>query len=266
MNAWSRKREGQVSILTLNRPPINTLDRTDLHELAEIVERLEDDDELRVVVITGGIKGIFCCGGDLKYWRNIANAREVSGAGREVFAKIERLSKPTVAAINGHVVGDGLALALACDFRIAAETSVVRLPEVACGFIPGWGLIHRLVAAVGRSHASDLLLTSRRVGAAEARMMGLINEVVPDDRLLNCSLAKASELATLSPDALKAAKWALLGRDEVACFETVWGGRDWRTGIDAILQKRVPVFESNEKRSAGNDFRRGIQEGCASRR
>lgn len=183
MNAWSRHRDGPVTFVTLNRPPINSLDRTDLQELAEIVDELDYDNESRVVVITGGIEGIFCSGGDLQYWRNILDARQVSRAGSEVFSRIERLSKPTLAAVNGHVVGDGLALPLSCDFRIAAETAVFRLPEVACGFIPGWGLIRRLVAVVGRAHASDLLLSSRRVSSAEARMMGLINEVVSPERL-----------------------------------------------------------------------------------
>lgn len=254
MNAWSRHRDGPVSIVTLNRPPINTLDRTDLHELAEIVDELDHDRETRVVVITGGIEGIFCSGGDLKYWRHVQDAREVSRAGSEVFSRIERLSKPTLAAVNGHVIGDGLALALSCDFRIAAETAVFRLPEVACGFIPGWGLIHRLVAVVGRTHASEVLLTSRPVGPVEARMMGLINEVVPPERIQDRARERARKLAVLSPSALKAAKWALLGGDEVECFETVWGGPDWRTGIDALLDKRVPVFVSDGKRGHGHDF------------
>ena len=117
MGAWIQDRGGAVIHLTLTRPPINALDKKSLDELAQIVSEWETDREARAVVITGGIEGIFCAGGDLTYWRTIRDAREVSRAGREVFARIERLSKPTLAAINGHVIGDGLALALALRFQ-----------------------------------------------------------------------------------------------------------------------------------------------------
>ncbi len=195
-------------------------------------------------MITGGVGGIFCSGGDLKYWGQVRDGKEVSRAGREAFARIERLSKPTVAALNGHVIGDGLALALACDLRIAGEAATFRLSEVAYGFIPGWGLIHRLAALVGRANASELLLTGRPVEAARAQVMGLVNDVVPSDRLLDEALRRAREMAAFSPAALRAAKCALLGGDERVCFEAIWGGADWREGIDALLARRVPAFEN----------------------
>jgi enoyl-CoA hydratase len=242
MKAWSLTNDGPLSFITLNRPPINTLDRFDLEELAEVMEGIEHNKQCRVVVITGGIEGIFCCGGDLKYWRNIHDAGEVSRSGSDVFASIERSAKPVIAVINGHVVGDGLALALSCDIRIASEAATFRLPEVGCGFIPGWGTIRMLVAAVGHAHASDLLLTCRTVKAGEARMMGLVNEVVSTDLLRDRTNAKAQELARLSPSALRAAKLALRGHDETECFKTVWGGEDWQTGIDAVVHKKVPIF------------------------
>jgi enoyl-CoA hydratase len=242
MDCWIKEQEGPVAILTLRRPPINSLDRKALEELASMAGELEVDQETRVVVITGGMEGIFCSGGDLKYWRQIRDGREVSRAGSEVFARIERLPQPTVAAINGQVIGDGLTLALACDFRIASEEATFRLPEVSYGFIPGWGPIQRLVALVGRAHASELILTGQRLDPPQARMMGLINEAVPAALLKERALRRALKLAALSPAALRAAKCALRGGDEAACFVGVWGEADWHEGIDALLNKRAPVF------------------------
>lgn len=247
MSSWVRRREGAVALLTLTRPPINALDREALDELAEAVREVGADQETRALVISGGVGGIFCSGGDLKYWGQVRDGKEVGQAGREAFARIERLSKPTVAAINGRVIGDGLALALASDLRIAAETATFRLPEVAYGFIPGWGLIHRLVARVGQANASELLLTGRPVDAARARAIGLVHDVVPSDRLLEEALGRAREMASLSPAAHRAAKCALLGGDEGRCFEAVWGEADWREGIDALLAKRAPAFASDGK-------------------
>lgn len=247
MNSLIRDREGAVSLLTLRRPPINALDQEALEELTQVVEEVRTDSETRVLVITGGINGIFCSGGDLKCWSQVHNGADVSRIGQKVFAQIERLSKPTIAAINGHVIGDGLALALACDLRIASATATFRLPEVAHGFIPGWGLIQRLIASVGKTNASELLLTSRPVEASRARMMGFLNEVVPSDKLMGEVLERARQMAALSPAALRAAKCSLLGGNERVCFEAIWNQNDWREGINALLAKRAPVYGTNGK-------------------
>ena len=258
-SSWIQRREGTTFLLTLMRPPINALDRMALNELAEAVEKIEADRETRVLVITSGIERIFCSGGDMNFWRQVRDGKEVSRVGREAFARIERLSKPTIAAINGHVIGDGLNLALACDLRIASETTTIRLPEVAYGFIPGWGLIHRLVALVGRANAYELLLTGRQVEATWARMIGLVNEVVSPDRLMEEVLGRTQKMAAFSPAALRAAKCALLGGNERACFEAVWGHADWCEGIDALLAKMKPVFGSDERGGKGCDFARCVQ-------
>lgn len=245
MSSWILQRKGAASVLMLRRPPINALDRKALNELSEAVEEAEADKKTRVLIIASGIEKVFCTGGDLKYWRHIRDGKEVSRIGCEAFARLESLPKPTLAAINGHVVGDGLALALACDLRMASETATFRLPELAYGFIPGWGLIHRLIGLLGRAKASNLLLTGRAFQAAEAFNMGLVHEVAPPDRLLDKALERMRAMEALSPAALRAAKCALLGGDEAACFRSVWGGRDWQEGIDALLGKRTPVFESD---------------------
>jgi enoyl-CoA hydratase/carnithine racemase len=245
MNHFVQCKEGPVTVLKLNRPPVNALDRAALEELSNAIEGVRSDHESRVLVLTGGIEGIFCSGGDLKYWRHVQDEREVSREGRKVFAQIERLPKPTIAAINGHVIGDGLALALVCDLRIAAETATFRIPEAAYGFIPGWGFIKRLVASVGRGNASGLLLTGQPIGAPRAQIMGLVNEIVPSDTLMDYVMDLSRQLAALSPASLRALKCALLGGNESACFDAVWGKDHWREGIDALLGKRPPVFLSD---------------------
>ena len=259
MGAWTRRQEGPVAILTLLRPPINALDQSALDELAEILGGIDGDTAVRVLVIMGGLDGIFCSGGDLRYWRDIRDPEVVSRSGREAFARIERLPIPTIAAIDGHAIGDGLALALDCDFRIASEKAMFRVPEVMYGFIPGWGLIHRLAALVGRASASELLLSGRRVDATRALEMGLVMQVVPSEHILDEVLVRAREMAGFSPAALRAAKCALSGADEVKCFETVWGETDWQEGIDALLAKRIPVYGQTETGGERHDFARGVQ-------
>lgn len=252
--AFVRRQEGPIALVTLTRPPINALDRDALLQLAAIARDVEADAGARALVLMSGIDGIFCSGGDLGYWRGIHDAEAVSRAGREVFDRIVRLSKPTIAAINGHVIGDGLTLALACDLRIASENAAFRLPEVGYGFIPGWGLISRLVDLVGRANAAELLLTGRRVDASRALDMGLVTQVVSSERLLGEVMGRGRETAALSAAALRAAKCALAGRDEVGCFESVWGKADWREGIDALLAKRIPVFRPSETGGQADDF------------
>lgn len=238
--------EGPVAVLTLKRPPVNALDRAALGELSDAIEQVSSDRESRVLVVTGGLDGLFCTGGDLKYWRHVQDGKEVSEAGRRVFDRIERLPIPTIAAINGHVIGDGLALALVCDLRIASETATFRVPEAAYGFIPGWGFVKRLVEAVGRGNACGLLLTGQPIGALRAQTMGLVNEVVSPDTLMDCVMKLSQHLAALSPASIRALKCVLLGGNEGACFDAVWGKSQWREGIDALLCKRPPVFLSDQ--------------------
>jgi enoyl-CoA hydratase/carnithine racemase len=253
MNSLILRQEGPVAYLILSRPPINALDREALEEIGLAVEEIRADRETRVLVITGGIEGIFCSGGDLKYWRQAQNENEAGKTGRRVFAQLEQLPKPTIAAINGQIIGDGLALALSCDLRIASPLSTFRLPEVAYGFIPGWGLIRRLIASVGRTHASQLLLTGLPVDAHRAYEMGLLSEVFPAERFMDEVRALGARMATLSPAALQAAKCALRGGDEKACFEAVWSRNDRREGIVALFSKRTPVYGFDDQGGDGCD-------------
>ncbi|MBI5904296.1 MAG: enoyl-CoA hydratase/isomerase family protein [Deltaproteobacteria bacterium] len=202
-----------------------------------------DTDLSRVLVITGGLDGVFCTGGDLKFWRAVPDPRSVSTAGRDVFVRLAQMSIPTIAAINGHVIGDGLGLALACDLRISSDRATFRLPETAYGFIPGWGTVRELVVSVGRARAAELLLTGRQLDTQGALAIGLISEVVPADDLIGVALERGRDLSKLSGSALEAMKCALRGGDDRTCFESVWGSPDWQEGIEALLAKRAPQFE-----------------------
>ena len=179
---------GSVALLMLGVPPINALDEGALHDLQEAVDGAERDEDVRAVVISSGIDGFFCAGGDLKYWPCTypGDARTVGAAGRKVFSRIEELGKPTVAAIQGRVIGDGLSLALACDIRLASPDSTFRLPELDYGFIPGWGTVGRLIETVGKSATAELLLLGDEMGASDAQALGLIHRVVSSEDLL-CS-------------------------------------------------------------------------------
>ncbi len=245
--------KGPVRTIRLGRPPINALDAEALEELAAAADAVSEDAECKVVVFASALDGIFCSGGDLKFWRSFPRerAREVTLAGRETFARIACLQKPTLAAIDGHVIGDGIALALSCDLRFASSRAVFRLPEAAYGFIPGWGTLHHLTRAVGRPRTLDMVLTGRTVDAGTALAWELVNRLQRAEALAEGLEALVDALLSMSPAALSLAKAALAEgpgvpdgtpERETAAFLQAWGGEDWDEGIAALLAKRPPRF------------------------
>ena len=125
---------GPVAVLRLCKPPVNALDEPSLRELGKAVQEAEEDPAVRAVIVASALEGTFCAGGDLKYWPHVYRNRadQITEAGRCAFVPIEQLSKPSIAAIQGHVIGDGLSLALACDIRLAAQRVTFHLPEGGC--------------------------------------------------------------------------------------------------------------------------------------
>ncbi len=254
--------DGPIAILRLNKPPVNALDEPVLQELTKAIDQVESDPDIRVVIITSALKGIFCAGGDLKYWPRLYadQAEVVSGAGQRVFGHIERLGKPAIAAIQGRVIGDGLSLALACDIRLASPTATFHLPEVGYGFIPGWGTIGRLVQAVGTAPSAELLLVGEPISAAQAQAIGLINRIIAYDLMLAAE-SLAAQLATKPPMALRYAKAALLGSSapgspdqaawEARCFAAVWGSQEWEKGLKKLFSRTPgtdPLYNLGEER------------------
>lgn len=242
----------KVGYLMLKRAPVNALDETTLYDLMKAVDQVENDGALRVLIITSGIRDIFCAGGDLKYWPHIypEQAEVVSEKGRKAFMKIERLKVPTIAVIQGQVIGDGLSLALSCDIRLASKDSTFQLPEIDYGFIPGWGTIGRLMKVVGKTLTTELLLFGEKISAVRAQAIGLVNQIKSSADLMPSVLALADRIAIKPPLAVRYAKAALQGelanqsRDQVnyelECFKAVWGSREWKERINML-------FKSNKK-------------------
>ena len=204
MPVITRTDHDAVATLVLTRPPVNALDSEALDAVGAAIEQVESDPHVRVVVLASGVESVFCAGGDLKFWRRFpaGMARDVSGAGRNVFERIERLRQPTIAAIEGHVIGDGLALALAADLRIASEAATFRVPEAEYGFIPGWGVPGRLRRQMGQALALEMLLTGAPIAASRAHALGLVTQVVPPGQALAAASRMAGALARKSPLAL----------------------------------------------------------------
>jgi enoyl-CoA hydratase len=248
-------REGAIALVTLNRPrSLNALDAATLDELERVFIELRDDDAVRVVVVTGSGDKAFVAGADVKEMSSLTPTAMwgYAARGQHTFDTIEQLGKPVVAAINGYALGGGCELALACTFRLAAETARFGQPEVNLGLVPGFGGTQRLVRLVGRGPALDLLLSGRQIDAAEALRLGLVDRVVPAADVMNAARQFATELAAKPPLAvrwiLEAVGAAQQGqgaggqRLEAALFGLVSSTADMREGTAAFLARRKPTF------------------------
>jgi enoyl-CoA hydratase/carnithine racemase len=232
----------------------NAISRAMLAELEALVERAARDRALRCVVLTGAGDKAFCAGADLKE-RATMSADDVHAfhAGlRRTLSGIEGAPQVYLAALNGAALGGGLELALACDLRLASDAAQLGLPEVSLGIIPGGGATQRLPRLLGVARAKELILTARRIGAAEALAMGLVSALAPPQRLLADALALAERVARNAPVSLRQAKRAVDGglalpleagldlehRLYQACLET----EDRREARRAFAEKRPPRF------------------------
>jgi enoyl-CoA hydratase/carnithine racemase len=249
----------RVATVTLDRPEALNAISTELAlELAAAVEPLGVDPEVRAVVLTGAGERAFCVGADLKQRAGFDDhgwfvQRE---AFRRGFAAVRRCPLPTVAAVAGFALGGGTELALACDLVVAAEDATFGLPEVRLGLVPAGGGTQLLARRVGRSAARDLVLTGRRVGAAEALALGLVDRVVPPGAVLAAATALAAEIAANAPTAVRMAKWALeVGADlpleaAMEVEDQAWRravlSQDRREGIAAWVEKREPQWPGGQ--------------------
>lgn len=240
-----------LATITLDVPgKVNRVSLRARGQLAGVFEELGSDDGVRVVVLTGA-GGAFTAGGDIAGFLD-ASPQELSRLHRDVAAP-ERCPKPVIAAIPGYCFGVGLELALACDFRIAAQEAELALPEIKLGMIPGSGGTQRLARLVGMGRAKDLIMRGRRIAAAEALDLGLVSEVVPSGELDAAVRQLAGELTALSPLALAVAKRTLnqaydaplhLGLElEGLAYGFLRTSDDFREGVEAFGEKRPPSFE-----------------------
>lgn len=246
--------EDGVLVATIDRPPVNALDAALLERLTAVFEQEAAAPEVRAVVLAAAGRA-FVAGADIRSFAEhdpAAGPHPAIRLGNDLFNAIEAFPKVVVAAVNGACLGGGNELAMACDYRIAATGATFGQPEIRLGLVPGWGGLQRLPRLVGRGPALDLLLTGRTPGAAEARAIGLVHEVVEPDRLLPRALEVARAAGAMAPLAVAAVKERVakgMGerqgqaiRDDAWAFEDLLGTEDGREGLRAFLEKREPTW------------------------
>jgi len=232
----------------------NAIGRALLRALEAEVARVSAGRDVRVVVLTGAGDKSFCAGADLKERAGMSEAevRAFLDGLRRTFRSLETSDAVFIAALNGAALGGGTELALSCDLRLAAPSAELGLTEVRLGIIPGGGGTQRLSRLVGPGRAKDLVLTGRRVAAAEALALGLVNRVAAEGKLAEEALALAAQVASNAPVAVAAAKHAIseglaLPIDEALAlelrhYEKVLGTEDRLEGLRAFAEKRAPAF------------------------
>lgn len=244
-----------IATVTLNRPQArNALNDQLLADLDAALQQADDDPAVRVVVLTGAGDGAFCAGGDLSMLGGggpVLEGHRARGAYARVLRRMTRLGKPLLAAVNGHALGGGLGLVLACDLAIAAERATFGTPEIGVGLFPMM-VMALLFRNVGRKRGMELILTGERVSAAEAERMGIINRAVRDDEFEAAVAEMARKLARHSPVALRLGREAfhtMADMDFDAALEYLQGmltlnllTEDAQEGIRAFLEKREPVW------------------------
>ncbi len=246
------EKKDNIAILTINHPPANTWNLATMEDFEVAINDVENDKEVRVVIVIGAGEKCFSAGFDVS---DAGNTAKIAPKGRELWRRIDRFSKPVIAAINGHALGGGLELAMSCHFRIMEDSpkAKIGLTELNLGIIPGWGGTQRLTGIVGKAKALDLILFSKRLTAPEALECGLINQVAAPGKLMDDALEFAEKLSKRPPIAvsyvLKAmSTGAYEGIDaglnvEAEATDAVSSSADAAEGFMAFMQKRDPVFK-----------------------
>lgn len=246
------EQDGWVGTLTIDRQEaLNALNVSVLNELDSALDRIPAD-EVRCLVVTGAGKRAFVAGADIAQMSTMTR-QEAAGfgaLGNAVLRRIEELPFPVVAAVNGYALGGGCELALACDLRVAADTAVFGQPEVGLGITPGFGGTQRLARLVGSGRAKELFYTGRRLTAADALAIGLVNAVHPYDHLQAEARRLADRIASNAPIAVRATKRAVdLGlrtdldaalRIETTFFASCFESNDQREAMRAAVERRRP--------------------------
>jgi enoyl-CoA hydratase len=248
-------REGPVVAVTLNRAKqLNAINRVMVRELDELATELEGDHTARVVIVTGAGDRAFLAGADITEFQGPTPVQALAFSQRiqRLYSRIEALPQVTLAAVNGFALGGGCELTLCCDLVLASETARFGQPEINLGVIPGAGGTQRLARLVGLHRAKEICYLGEMIDAAEAYRIGLVNRVVPADRLLVEARALAEKLAARAPVALRMIKEAMNdGYDldlpkglalEAKAWAVAFSTADKREGVAAFLEKRKPAF------------------------
>ena len=251
LNNMRLEKKDHVAVVTIDHPPANAWDKATTRDFEKVLDDIEADRNVRVAILTGAGEKCFSAGFDVS---DTANSDYTGPKCRELWIRVDRFTKPVIAAINGFALGGGLELALCCHFRIMANAphAMLGLTELNLGIIPGWGGTQRLPLVVGKAKALEMILFSKKISAQEAMDIGLINQMASPETLMQEALEFAGILAKRPPIAmglvLKAistlsyeglekgleaeAEASLIVRDTKDCAE----------GFTAFLEKREPVF------------------------
>ncbi|MET0759477.1 MAG: enoyl-CoA hydratase-related protein [Flavobacterium sp.] len=248
--------EKGIATLTINRPTkLNALNKATIHELNHAFYALENNDEVKVIVLTGSGEKAFVAGADISEFANFSTEQgaELARQGQELlFDFVENLKTPVIAAINGFALGGGLELAMSCHFRVASDNAKMGLPEVSLGVIPGYGGTQRLPQLVGKGRAMEMIMTAGMISAEEAKIYGLVNHVVPQTELMALCNGISQKIMKNSPVAIGQAIKAINAnfKDGVDGFETeikafghCFGTNDFKEGTTAFLEKRKAEFK-----------------------
>lgn len=249
------EKDGAIAILSINRPKeLNALNYATMLELDAALTALENDAAIGAVIITGGGEKAFVAGADIGYMAQMTalEGREWALLGQKVFSRIEHFPQPVIAAVNGFALGGGCELTLACDIRIASEKAKFGQPEVSLGITPGFAGTQRLSRLVGKGQANLLIFSGDIIDAKEALRIGLVQQVVAPESLLEAAKTLANKIISRAPWAIKQAKKVIncgleMGSEQAYAFEAEVFGmcfatKDQKEGMDAFLNKRKPEF------------------------
>jgi enoyl-CoA hydratase len=242
-----------IAVIELNRPKeLNALSRQVMLEIRDTLRELDEDDNVRVIILTGGSK-VFAAGADIK---QMAAATAIDMLNIDQFStwdQIKKTRKPIIGAVSGFALGGGCELAMTCDMIVASDTAKFGQPEIKIGTMPGAGGTQRLTRAIGKVQAMEMVLTGKFISAEEALAGGLINKIVPVELLMDETLKLARLIAAQSPVAIKLAKESVNNAfnstlDEGLLFERknfylTFASEDQKEGMAAFVEKRTPDFK-----------------------
>jgi len=249
-------RENHVGIIKINNPAsLNALNSRIISELGIAAAEAENDENLYAIIITGEGRA-FVAGADISEMVSLDSmaGEEFGRKGADVFRKIEQMTKPVIAAVNGFALGGGCELAMACDIRIAADNAKFGQPEVGLGITPGFSGTVRMTKLIGAAKAKELIFTGRVIDAAEALSTGLVNKVVPAAELMQIAMEMAGAIASKAPVAVRFSKESINFavdnntddsiQNECRLFGHCFSTKDQKEGMEAFLAKRKPIFEN----------------------
>jgi len=248
--------EEQIATITFNRPKVlNALNEASLKEFSHAIDKVAEDEGIRVLILTGSGDKSFVAGADITEFLkfNALKAKIFSEMGHGIVSKLQELSIPVIGAVNGFALGGGCEVVIACDFIYASENAMFGLPEINLGIIPGFGGTQRLPRLVGKNRAKEMIFTGKMISAAEAQAMGLVNKVCVQDQLMDEVLNVAKIIVSKGKISLRAAKQAInTGMDvdlktgcrvEIDAFAICLASPDAKEGTQAFLEKRAPDFK-----------------------